>query len=208
MAQAILTNALKELIVANAIRKAGIPDKKNKLRTDRALWAEKVRILAIGGEAVETEVAKTLKKIESLALKLPPDLQELKQIPVSKGYYITLNVAGAKVLAYFNGNYKGYERGSPDHISKITPDEFTLTADNPLVDEFYTFDTRYTNLQNQHDAIKANVTAALQKVRTLKRLLEEWPEAEELLPADAPKVPPVPAVRREALNEMIGLPTE
>lgn len=208
MAQVILTNVLKEQIVTNALAKSGIPDKKAKLRADRIDWAERVRVEAIGGPAAKAEIGKTLKKIEALALKLPPGLQELKKVPVRKRHAIVLNLAGSRVYAYFNGNYSEYERRSPDHISKIAPEEFTLTADNPLVDEFYTFETRYTELEKQQDSIKANVTAALQKVRTIKRLLEEWPEAIELLPADAPKAPPVPAVRREALNEMIGLPTE
>ena len=45
-------------------------------------------------------------------------------------------------------------------------------------------------------------------MRTVKRLLEEWPEAKELLPADAPSAPLPPAIRRETLNEMIGLPSD
>ncbi|HCB7909484.1 TPA: hypothetical protein M2D74_002482, partial [Escherichia coli] len=44
-------------------------------------------------------------------------------------------------------------------------------------------------------------------VRTVKQLLDVWPEAKELLPTDAPPVPLAPAVHRETLNEMIGLPT-
>ncbi|EGG5425906.1 hypothetical protein HJ623_005054, partial [Salmonella enterica] len=56
--------------------------------------------------------------------------------------------------------------------------------------------------------IRQNVTAALNKARTVKRLLEQWPEAKELLPAEDAVVPLPPAIRREALNEMIGLPSE
>lgn len=32
-----------------------------------------------------------------------------------------LNLAGSRVTVYFNGNYRGYESGSPDHIHKIAP---------------------------------------------------------------------------------------
>nr|WP_244182531.1 Nmad5 family putative nucleotide modification protein [Xenorhabdus beddingii] len=53
-----------------------------------------------------------------------------------------------------------------------------------------------------------NVEAALLKVRTVKRLLEEWPEAAELILKDIAKATPVPAVCREALNELSGLPPE
>lgn len=208
MAQAILTNTLKGQIVANALKKAGIQDKKNQLRVDRANWAERVRIEAIGGPDVEAEIAKTVKKIQALAAQLPEGLQNLEKIPVRLSHSLYLNLAGARVRIYFNGNYSEYERRAPDFIYKTSPYEFTLTAENPLVDEFYTFDDRYQQIKAQQENIEANVNAALQKVRTIKRLLEEWPESAELLPPEAPKVPPVPAVRREALNEMIGLPTE
>ncbi|EFA3954189.1 hypothetical protein E2P51_25425 [Escherichia coli] len=81
-------------------------------------------------------------------------------------------------------------------------------ANDPLVTECYGFDTLYEQIQSDESDIRQNVSAALSKVRTVKRLLEEWPEAKELLPADAPSAPLPPAIRRETLNEMIGLPSD
>ncbi|EJX4187903.1 hypothetical protein QB759_004637 [Salmonella enterica] len=81
-------------------------------------------------------------------------------------------------------------------------------ADDPLVTEFYSFDALYREIKSDETDIRQNVTAALDKARTVKRLLEQWPEAKELLPADDAVVPLPPAIRREALNEMIGLPTK
>ncbi|MGJ0624128.1 Nmad5 family putative nucleotide modification protein, partial [Xenorhabdus bovienii] len=80
--------------------------------------------------------------------------------------------------------------------------------DNPLVNAFYDLERHYSELEDQREDITNNVEAALLKVRSVKRLLAEWPEAAELLPKDTAKAAPVPAVRREALNELIGLPTE
>ncbi|EGN7597853.1 Nmad5 family putative nucleotide modification protein [Escherichia coli] len=76
-----------------------------------------------------------------------------------------------------------------------------------MVTEFYSFDALYTQIKSDETEIIQNVSAALNKVRTVKRLLDVWPEAKELLPTDAPPVPLAPAVHRETLNEMIGLPT-
>ncbi|ENO9947070.1 hypothetical protein ACCN59_004991, partial [Salmonella enterica subsp. enterica] len=81
-------------------------------------------------------------------------------------------------------------------------------ADDPLVTEFYSFDALYREIKSDETDIRQNVSAALSKVRTVKRLLEEWPEAKELLPVDAPSVTLPPAIRRETLNEMIGLPSD
>ncbi|EJM1547273.1 hypothetical protein NNW71_005135, partial [Salmonella enterica] len=173
----------------------------------RVDWAERVRLKAIGGPEAEAEILKAEKKIAALIAKLPEELRTDNMIIRTRAD-IYLNLAGSRVCAYFNGNYKGYESGSPEHICKVTPYEYTLLADDPLVTEFYGFDALYREIKSDEADIRQNVTAALDKARTVKRLLEQWPEAKELLPAENATVPLPPAIRREALNEMIGLPSE
>ncbi|EMD4728937.1 hypothetical protein VQ337_004642, partial [Salmonella enterica] len=177
------------------------------LRAARMDWAERVRLAAIGGQEVEAEIIKNLKKIETLASKFPEALKTTNTF-IRTDSDIYLNLAGARVNVYFNGNYRAHEPNAPEHIRKISPYEFTLLADDPLVTEFYGFDALLKQIKSDEADIRQNVSAALSKVRTVKRLLEEWPEAKELLPADAPSVPLPPAIRRETLNEMIGLPSD
>ncbi|EGS3388432.1 hypothetical protein I6Q59_004535 [Salmonella enterica subsp. enterica serovar Mikawasima] len=203
----VLNKALKEKIVDNALAKAGIPQRKKALRDARADWAERVRLKAIGGPEAEAEVLKTEKKIAALIAKLPEELRANRMV-VRKDSDIYLNLAGSRVTAYFNGSYRSYESGEPAPIRKIVPCEYTLLADDPLVTEFYSFDALYREIKSDETDIRQNVTAALDKARTVKRLLEQWPEAKELLPAEDAAVPLPPAIRREALNEMIGLPSE
>ncbi|HIF2328499.1 TPA: Nmad5 family putative nucleotide modification protein [Salmonella enterica] len=202
-----LNKALKDTIIDNALEKAGIPQRKKALRAVRADWAERVRLKAIGGPEAEAEVLKTEKKITALIAKLPEELRTNNTF-VRKDSDIYLNLAGSRVSAYFNGNYRSYEQGAPDHIRKIAPYEYTLLADDPLVTEFYGFDALYREIQSDETDIRQNVTAALAKARTVKRLLEQWPEAKELLPTEDAIVPLPPAICRETLNEMIGLPSE
>lgn len=203
----VLNKAIKEKIVDNALAKAGIPQRKKALRDARADWAERVRLKAIGGPEAEAEVLKTEKKIAALIAKLPEELRANRMV-VRKDSDIYLNLAGSRVTAYFNGSYRSYESGEPAPIRKIVPCEYTLLADDPLVTEFYSFDALYREIKSDETDIRQNVTAALDKARTVKRLLEQWPEAKELLPAEDAAVPLPPAIRREALNEMIGLPSE
>ncbi|MEX8622017.1 Nmad5 family putative nucleotide modification protein [Salmonella enterica] len=207
MAQTVLTNHIKEQVICNALTKAGIPKRKAALRAARIDWAERVRLAAIGGQEVEAEIIKNLKKIETLVSKFPEALKTTNTF-IRTDSDIYLNLAGARVNVYFNGNYRAHEPNAPEHIRKISPYEFTLLADDPLVTEFYGFDALLKQIKSDEADIRQNVSAALSKVRTVKRLLEEWPEAKELLPADAPSVPLPPAIRRETLNEMIGLPSD
>lgn len=205
----VLNKAVKEIIVDNALAKAGIPQRKKALRAARIDWAERVRLKAIGGPEAEAEaeILKAEKKIAALIAKVPEELRTDNMIIRTRaGIY--LNLAGSRVYAYFNGNYERYESGSPEHIVKLAPCEYTLLADDPLVTEFYGFDALYREIKSDEADIRQNVTAALDKARTVKRLLEQWPEAKELLPAEDVAVPLPPAIRREALNEMIGLPSE
>ncbi|MBD2803468.1 hypothetical protein ID855_01815 [Xenorhabdus sp. ZM] len=207
MTQKILTKEIKSLIVKNALAKAGIFEKEDKLFQDRADWAEKIRIEAIGGENMEQGVQDILSEIKKLATKIPEPLR-IKAMPIREEICIRLNLAGSRVYAYFNGALERFKYpDSRKHITKITLEHTTLLADNPLVNEFYELEKRYGELKSQRNDITNNVEAALLKVRSVKRLLEEWPEAAELLPKEMNKAAPVPAVRREALNTLIGLPT-
>ncbi|OTA14628.1 hypothetical protein Xvie_03565 [Xenorhabdus vietnamensis] len=205
MTQKTLTKDIKSEIVKNALTKAGIFEKEEQLYKDRADWAEKVRIEAIGGANMDSGINDIISEIKKLANKIPESMR-LDEFPVREYSFIEINLAGSRVIAYFNGDRQRYT--FKERIYKITPSTTTLLADNPLVNEFYDLEKRHEELNNQREDITNNVESALLKVRSVKRLLTEWPEAAELLPKDTAKAAPVPAVRREALNEMIGLPSE
>lgn len=115
-----LNKFIKEKIIDNALAKAGIPQRKKALHDARADWAERVRLAAIGGPETEAEVLKTEKKIAALIAKLPEELRTNYTF-VRYDSDIYLNLAGSRVRAYFNGNYRGYEQGEPDPIRKIAP---------------------------------------------------------------------------------------
>ncbi|ECE2446247.1 hypothetical protein B4Q49_24815, partial [Salmonella enterica] len=105
-----LNKSIKEKIIDNALAKAGIPQRKKALRDARADWAERVRLAAIGGPEAESEVLKTEKKIAALIAKLPEELRANYTF-VRYDSNIYLNLAGSRVRAYFNGNYRGHEQG-------------------------------------------------------------------------------------------------
>ncbi|ECE5060778.1 hypothetical protein DDU92_23215, partial [Salmonella enterica] len=119
-----LNKFIKEKIIDNALAKAGIPQRKKALRDARADWAERVRLAAIGGPETEAEVLKTEKKIAALIAKLPEELRTNYTF-VRYDSDIYLNLAGSRVRAYFNGNYRGHKQGEPGPIRKIAPYEYT-----------------------------------------------------------------------------------
>lgn len=200
-----LNNRIRKQIEDNAVIKAGIVDKKAKLRERRATWVEAVRVQAIGGQEVEDKIKAAEKKIKSALKDIPESL--LIGNVFREDHDIYLNVAGCTVYGYFNGGVKGYGDGS--RVSKIAPPSYTLKQGDPLVDEFHAIEAEKSELENQESGIRASVAGAVSKVGTVKRLLEVWPEAKELLPEDlSPVKKQLPAVKAEDLNAMIGLPSD
>lgn len=61
----------------------------------------------------------------------------------------------------------------------------------------------------QKEGMAAQVKATLNQFTTVKKLLEAWPEAKDLIPDDVDEVKPkLPVVQVQDLNCLIGLPEE
>lgn len=194
-----LNRRIKDDIIANAVIKAGVPEKKKALIKRRADWVENVRLAAIGGKEVDKKIQSIKKRFE----ELPKGIIESGVFRTD--YDIYLNVAGARFRAYFNGkdNYQG------DQVHKITPAGFTIKADDPLAKEFTAIEKEEGAISEEESTIRVNVEGALSEVTTVKKLLEAWPEVKELLPSDlSPVKKQLPAVKSSDINKLIGLPSE
>jgi hypothetical protein len=200
-----LTNAIRDVIVHNAVAKSGLNDARDVIVKQRAEWAEKVRLDAIGGVEVDKELGVISEKYAELLNSVPSKVRQDKGGIVRRYYVIYVNVAGISVGAYFHGGES--ERGLVS-VWKNTPSSHTLLADNPLVAEFHEIHNKQAEYDDKLSILTNSVQAAVQKVTTVKKLLEVWPEAKELIPEEVEKqVKQLPAIKTEDLNKMIGLPS-
>ena len=200
-----LTNAIRDVIVHNAVAKSGLNDVRDVIVKQRAEWAEKVRLEAIGG----TEVEKELEELRNKYIKLRDSVPEKVIINdgaiIRRDYDLLVNVAGISFRVYFHG---GLSYSYDELVNKITPMEHTLLADNPLVAEFHEIHNKQVEYDDKLSTLMNSVRATVQKVTTVKKLLEVWPEAKELIPEEVEKqVKQLPAIKTEDLNKMIGLPS-
>lgn len=198
-----LTNAIRDMIVHNAVAKSGLNDVRDTIVKQRAEWAEKVRLEAIGGVEEERKLVDINKKHEALVNSVPEGLRMSGRNPARTTNEIWVNVAGITFSAYFHGGlgYSGYEQ-----VYRISPSSHTLLADNPLVAEFHEIHNKQSEYDDKLSTLMNSVRAAVQKVTTVKKLLEVWPEAKELIPEEVEKqVKQLPAIKTEDLNKMIGL---
>jgi hypothetical protein len=119
-----------------------------------------------------------------------------------------------RLYASFGGmrlwlKYGKKENGDKTYLLTPCDSKCLFAADHPLSIKFSELEDEKRNITNKVKDVKSNVTAALNSVTTVKRLLTIWPEAKELLPKDVEKASvQLPALKVEKLNEIIGLPTE
>lgn len=199
-----LTNAIVDAIKDNAVAKAGIPAACAAEAASRALYAEKLRILSLGGSENYKRLMSINATYKGLVGKLTNNevASNKRDNIVYRNQYVRANIAGAAVYLNF------YDVTGDPEYRFVGSERFAIAAGDPLVDEFYALEDMVKANKEKTDLIRAQVGAACAKVTTVKRLLELWPEAAELLPDIAQQqTPNVPIVLVSDLNALIGLPT-
>lgn len=97
----------------------------------------------------------------------------------------------------------------PGVTSHSTLDVFP--ADNPFSEEFTVLTNARTDLRDEVARVTASTRATLESCTTIQKLIVMWPEVEPfaapfLNPSKAAEVM-LPVVQRDALNDVLGLPT-
>jgi len=204
-----LTVAIKEQIVNNALKQAGIFDEKKSLRSRRVYMAEGVRVYGLGGVDALVKLEKNIKHIKSLQAG-----DCFKNISKScfgtHGDFEIYNckIGGANVCIQYNGNEGRNDYGHVDRLIKNpTPYNVNIPADHPLAVEFNAIQKVSIELKDRSNTIKSQVKGSLSQYTTIKKLIEAWPEVKELLPKTVDESKPkLPVVLVKDLNKLIGLP--
>lgn len=200
-----LNERIKNEITEAAVKQAGILDKEAALVERRAAWAEAVRIDALGGKEEAAKIERLNKRIKKLLDEVPGSVRS-GLAAFNRDRSISVNVGGMRTEAHFSGLEKHFY---PKSVYKISPHSHTIKGGTPLAKEFEAIEKDAGQLADQRATLEGNVRAALSRVRTVKQLLKEWPEAKALLPSNLDEAKAqLPAIQRKDLNKMIGLPAE
>jgi len=188
-----LTKSIREQILANAQTKSGNRKRREDTQNKRKAWDEAVRIESLG---VHAELLESLdKEVEAIRQLVPIDFRG-DDSPIQRRGSISVNCAG---LSLHVCGWEGY---------KVAPSRFTITANNPLAQQFHDICAEEKANTDQWEKVKASVNAATHAVSTVKALLKAWPEAKELLPAYVEESKPqLPAIQVADLNALVGLPS-
>lgn len=178
-----LNNKIRNSIVENAIAKSGVVARQEDLIARRAKLADDVRLFAIGGVDVEKKLDSELEKVEKQLKKLDERFfKYTSHLSPRRDSDITVNFSGRAARLYFNG--LEHNQGKSVYKNYIEGIRVVITADNPLTDEFDAIELEQRTINDLRAHVKAEVSAMVNSVTTVKKLLEVWPEAKELLPPE------------------------
>lgn len=200
-----LTNAIRDEIAKKALEKSGIEEELKQHAKEVQQFSFDVRTYLLGGE-------KAVQEIESQLKKITTHIAAINKHNICEVYLASCHNWSFRVS--FGGmqtrlNFGQDEKGDPIYMVTPSTDKALLAGDHELSKRFMELENKGAQLNSKREEIKNNVYAALKSVTSLKRLLEVWPEAKELLPKTEDIVrATLPSVKVEDLNKMIGLPTE
>lgn len=203
-----LNATIRNQIVENAIKKAGIEDERESLRARRAEWAEKCRIKSLGGEVAVKEMHEAVQQMKELYKKVPEGVGQLYSSILRQNEYLDMNIAGMSYLSYFCGRHNSEPKCVKGHVHKVTPYRFTLEESDPLAAEFFELEKAKEDLDSKEQTLTGHIKGTLSRVTTIKKLIAAWPESKELLPEEVESKETLPAIPVADLNNMIGLPSE
>lgn len=227
-----LNKTLRTELTLIALRKSGFSGQLRNLILEKQQLALEIWEFAFGGKNTPEDVSIFSKELADAVQKAN------SQLNGNQVFGLTVNMAN-RVYVYrdntwlgtveFNGDIfwdsygKDRKRNYPNRIWLLEPNptislpvgstNLTLPEKHHFTqkveDVFMRFSAQETKLKDSLDGVYTAVLSKLESYRTIKQLLEHWPEAEELV-AELPPVkaaPSLPAITTERLNTLIGLPS-
>lgn len=213
-----LNNTIRQDIINNALKSAGLDKVEQEIIARRAKLAEDVRLFSIGGPQAEKDLNAYLEKIQSIVDEIPEKIKykiaNIDRICPRSSYRIMCNFAGRVAPLHFNGDDKDFgnsiwnvgERVYKNFI--CVNSRVDISADNPLNAEFNELENQANEFLGKRSDIREEVRAIVSSVNTTSQLLKIWPEAKDLLPKVEKAQNTLPTVQVDSLNKMLNLPPE
>lgn len=190
-----LSKRTRQAILAAALEKSGVNDRRAAIKTRYGEWAEAARVCA-----VPVNAAKILGHADAVIEVLPKNLEARVSVRTARG--IDAIVAGQRRIIYWTGAFK-FDDAAP---MRICPLDIVIRAGSVLADQLHAIDADAEKLAQEVEQLTVSIMAVLNSVQTEPQLIKVWPEAAEFLPAAVESTAPqLPALQIAELNKMIGL---
>lgn len=216
-----LNKTIREKIIDNAVTASTIPASRKALIPRVKALAEKARIDILGGLEVAQELDKYAAKVK--AIPLGPIKQEwTKDFKFTKRDCVRLVVGSYKMRVGLNGELYNFDRnrvndleghsyllyaGEDIYLNFPAGNDASYHPESELGAELLEIIDAVKSLKTNEEVLRARVSDVVHSVGSVKKLLEVWPNAKDLLPPSEAKVFHAPAViDAKSLDQLIGLP--
>lgn len=213
-----LNKTIREKIIGNAVTASTIPASRKALIPRVKALAEKARIDILGGLEVAQELDKYAAKVKAIPLG-PIDPEWVEDFKFKNRAYAFMVVGEFKMRLGFSGELYN---DSYDDFGGIEGRKYNLGAnflpfpcdnskeyhpESELGAELLEIIDAVKSLKTDEEVLRARVSDVVHSVGSVKKLLEVWPNAKDLLPPSEAKVSHAPAViDTKSLDQLIGLP--
>lgn len=186
----------KEQIAEKARNMSPLNKELEEHRKGDSALAEKLRVASLGG----IEATEKLDKVYEQLLKIREELPE-----EVLGYSIGIRTdTHIPIRIDDDYHYLNLNKAKVTHGRRINIDE-----SSEFYDEVSKHVATEQRLRKELKDLYNTVYASIQSITTVKKLLDTWEEAKELLPEDLKAVKvQLPALQTHKLNKAIGLPSK
>lgn len=194
-----LNKSHKEEIARKARALSPIHKQIEELLEERKLLAEKIRIESLGGSEKATKYQNIADKIIELREELPENLLSHSQgVTTNNSMYVRTD------NQYYSRRYLTLPK-----TSVVSGDCYDMLTQSKYLPALLVSIEKEEAFQKELSELYDTVFASISSITTVKKLLEQWEEAAELLPSELkqPKIH-LPALQAHKLNKLIGLPTK
>lgn len=194
-----LNKSHKEEIARKARALSPIHKQIAELLEERKLLAEKIRIESLGGAEKATKYQNIADKIIELREDLPENL-------LSHSQGVTMNNS---IFVRTDTQYYSRRHLMLPKTSVVSGECYDMTTQSKYLPALLLSIEKEEAFKKELSELYDTVYASISSITTVKKLLEQWEEAAELLPSELkqPKIH-LPALQAHKLNKLIGLPTK
>lgn len=216
-----LTAAIRDGIIANAIKTKDFAGRDLDIVQKRADFVERLRKYALAQYGLtDARIAEIKESIEAITKEVTLNGNKFIRVDITASNSVwDVNIAGQTRRLYRNGICGGIAKPLFDS-SEAEYDKSTyhphyhennfIVSDPKWLEELNAIDREAESLREEYNTLKSTLKATISGFTTVEKLLEAWPDAKELIPETTPiaKQPGTGIALSVAdLNALCGIPT-
>ena len=216
-----LTAAIRDGIIANAIKTKDFAGRDKAIVQKRADFAERLRLFIIGAYGLtDARLAEMKMQVKAIGEEVKFNNAQYARIWFDGGNYrMDVNLSGQTRNIYRDGQTNDracnslFDNRAEYDKTKYTPhtsEHDFIVSDTKWREELDAINKEAVQLRSEYDTLKSTLAATISGFTTVEKLLEAWPDAKELIPATTPlaKQPGTGIALSVAdLNAMCGIPS-